>query len=271
MPYLDVRALSSYYEISGSGPPLLLLHGGLCSLEAMRESIHALARSFRVHAVERAGHGRTPDRPGPYAYDELLLDTLGHMDALGLEAAHVVGFSDGGILGLRLALEHPGRVRSLVAVSANLDPGGFGTAAAPAGGSDRDGPSDARGLEDEAIERRLIEQHRSLSPDGADHADVVVDKLLQLWRTEPRIAAGALGAIRAPALVMAAEHDVVTLEHSRLIARSIPDARLRVIAGATHMTLVSGCPAADRVIAAFHAPVLGRSTSAVQARPRQER
>nr|WP_249037949.1 alpha/beta fold hydrolase [Actinoplanes italicus] len=91
----------------------------------MRAQSDALVTSHRVHAFERAGHSRSADIEGEYGYARGLADTLACLDAVGLGSAHVAGYSDGAIIGLPLALEHPRRVRSVTAISANLDPSGF--------------------------------------------------------------------------------------------------------------------------------------------------
>src|SRR5690606_35497787 len=98
------------------------LHGGLCSAEVMRPLSEELD-GYAVYAPERPGHGRTADRPSPFHYADGVADTVAVLDALGLASAHVVGFSDGAIIGLLLALGHPDRVRSLVAISGNLRAG----------------------------------------------------------------------------------------------------------------------------------------------------
>lgn len=95
---------------------------GYCTAAVMRPLADELPE-FTVHAPERPAHGRTPDRPGPMSYDDGVADTLAYLDATGLDAVDVVGFSDGAIIGLLLARDHPDRVRSLVAISANLHPG----------------------------------------------------------------------------------------------------------------------------------------------------
>ena len=106
MPYLDLLGHATYHEIHGDGEPVLLLHGGYATLENLRPLGDALAATHRGARAEA-------DR------------ALAYLDAVGLESAHVGGFSDGAIIGLMLALDHPTRVRSLVAISGNIDPGGF--------------------------------------------------------------------------------------------------------------------------------------------------
>jgi pimeloyl-ACP methyl ester carboxylesterase len=220
---ITLRGLPTHVEVQGRGEPLVLLHGGYCSLEPMRPVADRLAERFTVHAAERTGHGRTPDREGPYHYADWILDTLALLDAQGLAAAHLVGYSDGAILALLLALEHPERVRSVTAISANLDPSGF----------DHDAPPVP-----EEFNELLDAQYAELSPDGAAHSGTVVAKLLALWEAEPQIPATRLAGITAPTLVMAGEHDLVAADHTRTIAANVPGAELEFVPGTTHVLVV---------------------------------
>jgi len=220
-----VRDHPIYHEVHGAGEPVLLLHGGFCSLEMMRPQLEALAAEYTVYAPERPGHGRTADLPGPFGYEGGVADTIAYLDAMGLDDVHIVGFSDGAIIGLLVALQHPGRIRSLVSISGNLDPSGFVENSA----EENQAESDAAPEPD-----RTREFYNLLSPDGPEHADVVVDKLMTLWTTEPSISPAALTAVSAPTLVIAGDRDVIKLEHSALIARSIPGGQLCIVPGAGH-------------------------------------
>ncbi|NQX12496.1 alpha/beta fold hydrolase [Microbacteriaceae bacterium VKM Ac-2855] len=187
----------------------------------MRPQFEALSRSgsgeYAVHAFERPGHGRTPDEPGDFTFERMLALTVEYLDAVGLDAVHVVGFSDGAILGLLLAMRHPERVRSLVSISANLDPSGFRTEGGGPPGPDTEG-----------------EWYARLSPDGPEHASAVLAKLYRLWTEEPHIPAADLARITAPTLIVAADRDSIATAHTLLISESIPDARLCIVPGATH-------------------------------------
>ena len=125
MSYVSIEGVSVYAEEAGSGEPVLLLHGGFNSLEHLRPLGSVLARTHRVLSFERPGHGRSPDVRGAYSYDDGVAQALAFLDACGVGAAHIVGYSDGAIIGMLLALRHPERVRSLVSISGNLNPDAF--------------------------------------------------------------------------------------------------------------------------------------------------
>ncbi|CAN5316351.1 alpha/beta hydrolase [soil metagenome] len=243
MPYTEFDGISHYYEVHGpiDGQPVLVLHGGYCSIETWQPLIERLAPTFRVHAPERPGHGRTRDREAPFSYNDMLEDTLAYLDAQGLESAHIVGFSDGAIVGLLLAVGHPERVRSLVSISANLDPDAFVDA-------DESGPA---GKEQESVPDPEDEAYARLSPDGPEHQAVVVAKLMTLWTTEPHIDPADLDRIVAPTLVMAGDRDHIRSDHTALIAHSIRDSQLHVVADAGHRALREKPEAVNQVISEF--------------------
>ncbi|MCY1136686.1 alpha/beta hydrolase [Actinoplanes sp. Pm04-4] len=224
VPYLRIGDVDLYSEVDGEGEPVLLLHGGFCSLESLRVTSDALVGDHRVYAFERPGHGRSADIAGEYGYARMVADTLGYLDAVGLESAHVVGYSDGAIIGLLLALDHPGRVRSLTAISGNLDPSAFGDTGGALSKEEAAEPGPD-------VERMHYER---LSPDGAAHADVVLGKLFRLWTSEPHIEPKELARIDAPALIMSGDRDTIPPGHSLLIAASIPGAQLCAVPGTTH-------------------------------------
>nr|WP_296775687.1 alpha/beta hydrolase [Rhodococcus sp. (in: high G+C Gram-positive bacteria)] len=240
MPTVRVDGAEIYHEIQGTGDPVLLLHGGFYSIEIMRPQMNSLSPRYRVHAPERTGHGRTPDSEDPFTYAAGLADTLAYMDAVGLKDPHIIGFSDGAIIGLLLAMKHPERIRSLISISGNLHPSGFV-------GDDSDnwkiarppGPDIAR------------EHYDALSPDGPKHGDVVMQKLMRLWTTEPDITPAELSTISVPTLVMAGDRDSIRAEHSRLIATSIPRGELCIVPGVGHGLMERQPAIVDVAISSF--------------------
>ena len=124
MPYAAVNGLNMYYEVHGDGPPLLLLHGGCGSIS--EKWISFFSPQFRVIANEQMGHGRTADvMERAFHYHEMAEDTVELMRQLAIEGAVIVGYSDGGIIGLDIAIHHPERVTTLVLTGANTRVDGY--------------------------------------------------------------------------------------------------------------------------------------------------
>jgi pimeloyl-ACP methyl ester carboxylesterase len=123
--YVPVNGLKLYYEIRGSGQPLILLHGGVVGITMFGPNLDALAEKRQVIAVELQGHGHTADIDRPLSYEAMADDVAALMKYLGIEQADVMGYSLGGGVALQTAIRHPGRVRKLVVVSAPCKRDGF--------------------------------------------------------------------------------------------------------------------------------------------------
>jgi len=123
--YAPVDGLKLYYEIRGSGQPLILLHGGVVGITMFGPNLDALAEKRQVIAVELQGHGHTADIDRPLSYEAMADDVAALMKYLGIEQADVMGYSLGGGVALQTAIRHPGLVRKLVVVSAPCKRDGF--------------------------------------------------------------------------------------------------------------------------------------------------
>ena len=225
MAMIELAGQPCYHEQQGDGEPVLVLHGGFCSLETLRPQIDALAESFAVHAFERPGHGRSPDRTGPITHEGNLADAIAYLDAIGLHDVHVVGHSDGAVCALLMAIRHPDRVRSVVAIGANLDPGGLA-------------PDQQRGdAWTQVTDAHLDAEYDALSPDPSRREDVRA-RLHRLWETEPRIPLEDVARIACPTLVVAGDHDVIDTHHTVTIAEALPFGQLGIVPGASHMVML---------------------------------
>jgi pimeloyl-ACP methyl ester carboxylesterase len=248
MPAIHVNGVACYHEDVGTGEPVLLLHGGFCSIETMRAQIEALSQRYRVLAPERPGHGRSPDREGPVSFDGIVSDTVAYLDALGIDRAHVVGFSDGAIAGYLLALRHPRRIRSLVAISGNLNP----SVTVP--------PEQMARAMPEAVVTALTNDYDRLSPDGPEHREKILAKLMRMWHEEPDIDPAELAAVAAPTLIMAGDHDGIPTDHTILICSSIPDAQLCIVPNASHMLMLDRPDLVNLILVEFLATLPGSLT-----------
>jgi pimeloyl-ACP methyl ester carboxylesterase len=222
--YINVEGVRTYYEKTGTGEPLILLHGGLCTAETFDAQTSVLAEQYCVYVPERHGHGRTPDIEGAFTYENMAQHTIAFMEALGIASAHLAGWSDGALVGLLIALRRPKLVRKLVFIDqyVTLD-------AAPSGLL----PFLAEMSADTAPPF-LVEMYRAFSPDGPDHFGVVCDKLRTMWLGETGVELADLEHVAAPTLVVAADDGGMTLEHVAAVQKTLPDSQIAVIPGTSH-------------------------------------
>jgi pimeloyl-ACP methyl ester carboxylesterase len=225
--YAGVNGIRMYYEVYGRGRPLILLHGGTGNGKQFAHQIPAFEKRFQLIVPDLRAQGRTADGPGPLGYHLMAEDIVALMDHLRVKRADVMGWSDGGIVGLDLAIHHPERVRRLVTFGANFTPDGLNAADvlwnATATASSF-GPGTRQAYEE-------------LAPDPS-HYEAAMEKILRMWRTEPHFTLEQLGSIRARTLICAGENDVVRREHTEALARAIPRSRLWIVPGATHSVIL---------------------------------
>jgi pimeloyl-ACP methyl ester carboxylesterase len=222
-----IRGLRMYYETRGRGPVLVLLHGGAGNGMQFEKQIPAFEKHFRLVIPDMCAQGRTSDRPGPLTYHAMAEDVVALLDLLEVRRFDLMGWSDGGITGIDIAIHHPGRLRHLVTFGANFTRDGVAAA-------DRAWGDTATAA---AFGDGMREGWTRLSPDPA-HYEEAMNKVLQMWRTEPNFTPAELASIHTPTMICAGEHDLVLREHSEALARDIPGARLWIVPGASHGAMI---------------------------------
>jgi pimeloyl-ACP methyl ester carboxylesterase len=228
--YAPVNGLRMYYELYGEGSPLMLLHGGMLTIDLnFAGLIPTLAAKHLVIGVEMQGHGRTADIDRPVTPAALAQDVVGVLDHLGIERTHVLGHSMGGAVTLELAVNHPQRVQSIVPISASVRPDGMHEDLTdPA----RHATSSRMPTQQDFADFR--EAYLQLSP-HPDHFDEFLAALsssnadLHGWSDDQ------LAGIVAPTLIVLGDHDFVTIEHAALMQHLIRGSHLAVLPGTTHM------------------------------------
>jgi pimeloyl-ACP methyl ester carboxylesterase len=239
--YIDVDGVRTYYEVTGTGEPLILLHGGLCPAESWDAQTAALAEQYRVYVPERYGHGRTRDIDGPITYENMAQHTIALIEALGIESAHLAGWSDGALVGVLVALRRPELVRKLVYIDQYV--------------TLEDAPPGLLpfldGMSVETAPPPFVEMYRAFSPDGPDHFPVVLDKLRTLWTTATGVTLADLERVAAPTLVLAGDDGGMTLEHLSAVGRTLPDAQLAVVPGTSHGLVMEKPDVVNRLILDF--------------------
>ena len=206
--YAPVNGLEMYYEIHGTGEPLLLLHGQFASIGMFSQILPALAQSRRVVAVEQQGHGHTADVDRPLRFEQMADDTAALLRHIGIEKSDVYGYSTGGWVALHLAVRHPSMVRRLAVSSTAYDVDGYL-------------PQIKQGLlnpNPDAFPEIIRESYERVAP-KPDQWSTLVAKAGEQAAAERGLTAAQLSSITAPALVIAAERDVIRPEHARELAR----------------------------------------------------
>ena len=197
--YCKVNGISLYYEVTGEGTPLLMVHGNSESHEIFDAAIPVLSRTHRVYAVDSRCHGKSTktDRIG---YDAMASDLIALIHGLDLKKPVFYGFSDGGILGLMIAIREPELLGKLIVSGANLNPKGL------------------------RLRTRL----------GIRAVAMTGNRLFRMMLREPDLKPAQLRKITVPTVVLAGEHDMVRSAHTELIAESIPGAVLEILPGEGH-------------------------------------
>ena len=229
--YPPVNGVRLYYEVHGpsgdSGIPLVLLHGGGSTFEtSFGEILPGLSRGRRVIVYDRQGHGRTADVDRPFSFRQSAEDAVGLLHTLGVSQADFMGFSNGGQIALQIALSHPEIVRKLVIESAMFGREGADPAF-------WEGFDHAR-LEDTPAELR--EEYLRVAPRPADLTSMFWKSVNQMksfegWSPEQ------IRTIRAPALVLLGDRDVVRPEHGVALYRLLPQAQLAILPDTDHRAI----------------------------------
>jgi pimeloyl-ACP methyl ester carboxylesterase len=219
--YVDINGHPTWVEDrGGGGETVVLLHGGLSNSDLLLDTLGAgLAERYRVVAFDRRGHGRTADADGPLHYDDMVTETVGVLEKVVGGPAHLVGWSDGGIIALLMGINHPDLVGRLVPIGANYHYDGLGPI-----------PLDA----DSPVMAMIAQGYAERSPDGADHFPAIVEKSMTMFSTEPTLTTADLGRITAPTLVLVGDDEAIRLDHTCSLYEALPAGQLAIVPAATH-------------------------------------
>ena len=220
-----VNGINLYYATIGNGSPVVLLHGGLANSDYWGEQVKAMAPHHMVILMDSRGHGRSTRDARPYGYDLMANDVVGLLDTLHIAKADMVGWSDGAILGLDLALRHPDRVGRIFAFAANTQTTGV-----------QDGveknPTFARYI------TRAGHEYARLSATPKDY-DAFVAQISKMWESEPNWTDAQLKSIKAPVWVVDGDHDeAIRRAHTEYIAATIPGAGLLILPNTSHFAFL---------------------------------
>ena len=237
---VKVNGMQMYYEVSGAGDPLIVLHGAYMNIPSMGAIIPRLARTHKVYAVELQGHGRTNDIERPITIPNLADDVSLFMDAVGLKKADVFGYSMGAMTGLQVAIRHPEKVNRLIMA------GGFYA-------SEGRQPEFKAMIPQMKVENFLgmpfAAEYRKLAP-NPNGFPALVEKMIASMKT-PFAWEAEVKALKTPVLIITGDADGATLEHSvsmlRLLGggvmgdmgKPLPASRLAVLPGTSHTAVIT--------------------------------
>ncbi|RVT98217.1 alpha/beta hydrolase [Mucilaginibacter limnophilus] len=221
--FVNIRGFKMYYEIYGEGEPLLMIHGNGGSTRAFDKQIPYFSKKYKVIVADSRAQGKSTDPTDSLSYEMMADDLNALLDTLKIKQAYVIGWSDGGINSLLLAIRHPDKVKKLAATGANLVP-------------------DTTGLvpyvyNDIAKTDKML--LRSMKTSGRTFSLKNAYKVNHLMVLHPHITAAQLHTIKVPALIINGDHDAIPVKHAVEIAESIPNSYLWILPNSGHSTLVN--------------------------------
>ena len=217
--YYDVRGIKMYVEVYGKGAPLLLTHGNGGSIGAFSKTIPYFSKKYMVIAVDSRAHGKSIDTKDSLSFEMMADDFSALLDKMHIKSAYVIGWSDGGINALVMAMRHPDKVIKLASTGANLTP-------------------DSTALQP-PVWKDFVKQYNADKDKSRTTAKQKNDwKIFTLDYFQPNIPFAALKAIKCPSLIICGDHDLIPIEHTTKIYQAIPQAYLWVVPNSGHGTLI---------------------------------
>jgi len=228
--YVDVNDIKVYYEIYGAGEPLLLLHGNSGSIENFIYQIPELSKHFKVIAVDSRAQGRTSDSDQEITYALLSSDMSKLIDKLNLKQVNVVGWSDGGNIGLELAYAYPEKILKVVTLGANYTHENW---MAPAD-CVKMNPNDLLIKRTAEMLTKFKTSTKRLSPDTI-RLPIIRKKLADLMEKYPNFTTAQLKTINVPFLIIAGDHDAINLNQTIELFTNLPKSQLYIVPHASHI------------------------------------
>ncbi|MVM34183.1 alpha/beta fold hydrolase [Spirosoma sp. HMF4905] len=216
--YANIRGFKMYYEVYGAGKPMLFIHGNGGSINNFKNQIPYFAKNYKVIAVDSRAQGKSIDTSDSLTYEMMADDFNALLNQLHLDSCYVVGWSDGGINGLLLAMRHPEKVKKLAITGANLWP-------------------DTTAVEP-GLFQWIVSANDSLAKASQTPATKAQKKLLNLMVFNPNISTAELKKVHCPTLVIGGDNDVIVPKHTMIIAEGIPQSYLWILPNSGHSTLV---------------------------------
>ncbi|MFD0792895.1 alpha/beta fold hydrolase [Mucilaginibacter litoreus] len=217
--YYNVNGIKLYVEEYGSGPPLLMIHGNGGDMSAFTENVPYFSKKYRVILVDSRAHGKSADKGDKLTFEQMASDFAALLDAMHISKAYVLGWSDGGINAIMMALHHPDKVISFASTGANITP---------------DAAAFADGAWSASEKYYLANKNKRWRTERERNAW----KVFMLDWNQPNLKWTDLHKIKCPALIIAGDHDVIADKHTRLLQQNIPNSQLWIVKNSGHGTLI---------------------------------
>jgi pimeloyl-ACP methyl ester carboxylesterase len=223
--YAPVNGIQMYYAVFGEGDPILLIHGGLGHADIWGSQVATMMKTHKVIVADSRGHGRSTRTAEPYGYDLMASDYLALLDYLKVDKTALVGWSDGGIIGIDIALHHPERLTRLFAQAANVTVDGVD-------------PGVTTNKTFSAYIDRMGQDYKKMSK-TPDQYDAFVAQISHMWESQPNWSKEELAKITTPTAIVAGDHDeAIKREHTEYMASVIPGAKLIILPNASHFAML---------------------------------
>ncbi|MGR9326109.1 alpha/beta fold hydrolase [Rhizobium leguminosarum] len=231
----EVNDIKMYYAEYGEGDPILFIHGGLGNAEVWGHQVADFAKDHLVIVADSRGHGRSTRSQQPFGYDLMTSDYVALLDYLKIDKVTLVGWSDGGIIGIDMAMKHPEKLTRVIAQAANVT---------------------TEGVKPDVLNDKVFndyinvagEYYRKLSPTPNEY-DAFVKQISEMWATQPAWTAADLGKISVPVTLAIGDHDeAVKLDHTEMMAKQIPGAKLVILKDVSHFAMLQDPSAYDGMI-----------------------
>jgi pimeloyl-ACP methyl ester carboxylesterase len=230
--YYNIHGIKLYVEEYGKGQPLLMIHGNGGDMSAFSENVPYFSKKYRVILVDSRSQGKSTDTNPSLTFEQMADDFAALLDVLHVPKAYILGWSDGGINAILMAMRHPDKVIKLASTGANITP----DASAFVNGS-------------WANSEKYYKENKNKVWHAA--AEKNAWKMFMLDWEQPNIKLTQLQKIKCPALIIAGDHDVIADKHTRLIQQNIPGSKLWIVKNSGHGTLIEHAAAFNKKVDAF--------------------
>jgi pimeloyl-ACP methyl ester carboxylesterase len=217
--FYNIRGIKIYCEIYGNGKPLLMIHGNGGSIASFKDNIPYFAKKYKVIVADSRSQGKSKDAGDSLSFEMMADDEAALLDALNIDSAYVLGWSDGGINALLLAMRHPDKVIKLASTGANLWP-------------------DSTAIISSLWKEEKATYDSSRNKRYTNEQEKNDWKLFLLDWFQPSISLNDLHSIKCPSLIIGGDHDLIKIEHTVLIYQNIPKAYLWIVPNSGHGTLI---------------------------------